>query len=199
MAIELFGTLTSPYVRRVRAVAHELSLPVSLVDVSTDDGQTQLREVHPLWRVPAARIDGHLVYDSRVIDDLLVRKHGDEGLAPIAADDLETRNILTVIDGALDSLINAFYLARDGVADTPYLGKQRDRAAAALAWLDARVDDVWVGPHRRFGLVDISLCTALGWMRFRDTYPIERHPGLMRCFEHHDARPCLAQTRPQGA
>jgi len=199
MTIELFGTLTSPYVRRVRAVAHELSRPIELVDTSTDDGQAKLRAVHPLWRVPAARVDGALVYDSSVITDVLARRYGGEALAPIAPDDLETLNVLTVIDGAVDSLINAFYLGRDEVTDASYVVKQRDRAAAAMAWLDARVDDVWVGPHRAFGLVEIALCTAMGWMRFRDTYPIERHPGLLRCFEQHDARPCLAQTRPPGS
>lgn len=199
MTIELFGTLTSPYVRRVRAVAHELSLEVSLIDVFTEAGQQELREVHPLWRVPAMRVDGTMVYDSRVINDVLVREHGAGKLAAIAPEDVEAANVLTVIDGAVDSLINVFYLGRDGVTDASYVVKQRERAAAALAWLDARVDDVWVGPHREFGLLEIALCTSLGWMRFRDTYPIDRHPGLMRCLQHHDARPCLAETRPPVA
>ena len=196
--MQLFGTVTSPYVRRVRAVAHALSQPVELVDVFTESGQAQLRAAHPLWKVPAARVDGQLVFDSRVLVDLLVRRHGGGVLAPIDPDDLETTNVLTVIDGVLDSLINVFYLNRDGVAatDGSYAAKQRDRAAAAMAWLDAQVDDVWITKHRRFGVPEIALCTAVGWMAFRDTYPVQRHEGLMRCFAAHDGQECLVQTRP---
>ena len=198
MTVQLLGTVTSPYVRRVRAVAHALSLPVDLVDTFTDEGQARLRAMHPLWKVPAAKVAGQVVYDSRVIVDLLVRQHGGEVLSPIEPTDVETLNVLTVIDGALDALINVFYLTRDGVAaaDGTYVAKQVDRAAAAMTWLEARVDDVWVSPHRRFGIPEIALCTAMGWMAFRDTYEIADHPALMRCFEKHDAVDCLARTRP---
>lgn len=198
MTVQLLGTVTSPYVRRVRAVAHALSLPVELIDTFTDAGQTKLRATHPLWKVPAAIVDGQVVYDSRVIVDLLVRRAGAEALAPIEPTDVETANVLTVIDGALDALINVFYLTKDGVAapDGSYVAKQKARAAVAMAWLDARVDDVWVTPHRTFGIPEIALCTTMGWMAFRETYPIADHPNLMRCFETHDAVPCLAQTRP---
>jgi hypothetical protein len=33
-------------------------------------------------------------------------------------------------------------------------------------------------------------------MKFRDTYPVDRHAGLARCLAHHDAHPCLVATRP---
>ena len=198
MTVQLLGTVTSPYVRRVRAVAHALSIPLELTDTFTDEGQAQLRALHPLWKVPAATVDGEAVYDSRVLVDLLVRRHGGDTMSPIAADDIETTNVLTVIDGALDALINVFYLTRDGVAspDGSYVAKQKARAASAMNWLEARVDDVWISKHRSFGIPEIALCTTLGWMAFRETYPIADHPALMRCFEAHDAVECLAQTRP---
>jgi glutathione S-transferase len=56
--IELFGTVTSPYVRRVRIVAHELGVSVARTDTADAPGQAALRAFNPLWKVPAARLDG---------------------------------------------------------------------------------------------------------------------------------------------
>jgi glutathione S-transferase len=196
--IQLFGTLTSPYVRRVRIVAHELGLACELIDTTTDAGQATLRERSPIWKVPAAAIDGSLVFDSHVITELLIASPGQAKLAPLAVDDLEARNTITVIDGALDALINCLYLARDGItgAQSAYVIKQHERAAAALAWLETRVHEGWATSRRELGLPEIALVTTLGWMRFRGMAPIERYPALLDCFERWDARDSFASTRP---
>jgi glutathione S-transferase len=193
--IRIYGTHTSPYVRRVRIVAHELGLAHELIDASTEAGLAALRALTPIWKMPVAELDGVAVFDSAAINEALLRTHGHGPLAVPDPGDLAQRNVITVIDGALDSLINCLYLGRDGVTaeQAPYLQKHRDRAASALTWLEPRID-----PANRFGLVEIALCTALGWMRFRNMYPIERHPTLLRCFERHSERPSLAATQPPG-
>ncbi len=198
-AIRLYGTVTSPYVRRVRAAAAELGLECELVNVFTEDGQAQMRAVNPLWKVPTAEVDGEVIFDSRVIVERLIAQHGDpDTLAPLDPADVATRNVITAIDGALDALINVFYLGKDGsgAEQSSYVAKQIERARATMTWLDARVDDAWLNPARRFGLAELALTTTMGWMRFRGTYPIDDHPALMRCFVRHDQRPSLATTRP---
>ena len=158
MTMRLFGTTTSPYVRRVRIVALELSVPFELVDVFTEEGQAAMRQVNPLWKVPTVEIDGQVIFDSRVIDEHLMRHHGPGPLASLEPDDVGARNVCSVIDGALDALINTFYLARDGVTgeQAAYVAKQHERAAASMAWLEARVDDVWLTRARAFGLPEIA-------------------------------------------
>lgn len=196
--MRLYGTFTSPYVRRVRVVALELGLPFEVVDTTTEEGQAAMRAVNPLWKVPTVELDGTPIMDSRNITEHLLRIHGPGPLAAMGPDDLEARNVYTVIDGVVDALINTFYLARDGVAgeQASYMKKQHERAAAGMAWLEQRVDDVWLTRERAFGLVEIALCTSVEWMRFRSTYPVQRHPALMRCVEHHAERPSLAKTQP---
>jgi glutathione S-transferase len=191
----VYGTTTSPYVRRVRVVAHELGLAHELVDTMTDEGQAELRERTPIWKVPAAEIDGELVFDSRVICDVLVARHGAGKLASVAS--VADRNLITVVDGALDSLINCFYLARDGVdtQSVAYLRKQRERATSALSWVEAQIGAGWGAPDR-FALPEIALATAAGWMRFRETYPIDQHPGLVARVERCEARESFVATRP---
>jgi glutathione S-transferase len=193
--LRIYGTHTSPYVRRVRIVAHELGLAHELIDASTETGLAALRAVTPIWKMPVAEIDGVPVFDSAVINETLLRMHGHGPLSVLAPSDLAQRNVITVIDGALDSLINCLYLGRDGITaeQASYLQKHRERATSAMTWLEQRVD-----AGDRFGLVEIALCTALGWMRFRNMYPIEGHPTLLRCFDQHSERPSLAATRPPG-
>jgi glutathione S-transferase len=196
--LRLYGTVTSPYVRRVRVVARELGLTYELIDTASEVGQATLRSVSPIWKVPAAELDGALLLDSAVINEALLRRHGPGPLAAYDPSEPATRNLLTVIDGALDALINGFYLGRDGVsgASSSYLRKQQDRAASAMAWLDARVDDRWLTPARAFGVAEIALCTTIAWMEFRNTYALDGHPALRRLYAHHRDRPSLIATAP---
>lgn len=198
IVLRIYGTQTSPYVRRVRIVADELELGHELVDTTSEAGLAALRALTPIWKVPVAELDGTVVLDSAVINEALMRAHGPGPLAPHDPSDLAVRNLISVIDGALDSLINCFYLARDGVTaeSASYLKKHQDRAASTMSWLDARIDDVWLTPAKAFGLAEIALCTTLAWMRFRNTYAIERHPALLRCLEQHSARPSMLATQP---
>lgn len=193
--LTVYGTTTSPYVRRVLVVARELDLAHELIDTMSDAGQALLRQRTPIWKVPAAELDGELCFDSRVICDVLVARHGAGKLASVES--IADRNLITVVDGALDSLINRFYLARDGVDvdSVAYLRKQRERAESALAWVEAQIQAGW-GEADRFGLPEIALATAVGWMRFRQTYPIERHPGVMACAERCEARASFVATAP---
>ena len=195
--LRVFGTLTSPYVRRVRVIALELGLDVDLVDTTTDSGQAELRARNPLWKVPTAELDGQLIFDSRVIGRRLIEAAGAEAaLALPAASDVDAENLITVIDGTLDALINCFYLGRDGVAPdgASYLRKHQERAAASMAWIDERI--AARSADAGFGLVEISLSTAAEWMRFRHTYAVERHPAIVDLVERCGARPSMVKTRP---
>lgn len=197
--IRLYGSYTSPYVRRVRIVAEELGLPYEQVDTVPAEGQAELRERSPIWKVPVAEIDGQLVLDSHVITELLLDRYGQGKLAPLAIDDLEARNAISIIDGALDALINAFYLEKEGVTfeQAPYLKKQRERAASALAWLDQHTHGLFVTSKKQLGLPEIALGTALGWIRFRNVCDVEQYQQLMRCFEALEQRKSFIHTAPR--
>ncbi len=198
MALELFGSLTSPYVRRVRIVASELGVETDFVDVTTTEGQAALRRCNPLWKVPTARLDGQELFDSAVIIRTLIERFGPGPLTPQASSNLDLINFVTVVDGALDSLINAFYLGKDGVTadEGGYVHKQGQRAAAAMTWVEQRMTGGrWDEPDS-FGLPEIALVTSVGWMRLRNAYPIDRHPRIVAACERHAERPSVAQSRP---
>lgn len=195
--MKLYGTTTSPFVRRLRVVAAEVGEPVDRIDTATDAGQAALREVTPIRKVPVAVVDGRTLFDSRIIIEWLVTTRGWGGLEP-PRDRWRESNIINAIDGALDSVIALFYLRRDGVAvdGTPYAQRQMDRADAIFTWLGTQL-----APDRRgfgpgLGLAEITLIAALDWMDFRKTYPTERAAAVEGVRAAWRERPSLAATRP---
>src|SRR5512132_2804482 len=106
--MKLYGTTTSPFVRRVRVAAAEVGEPIDRIDTAQDAGQAQLREVSPIRKVPVAVIDGRTLYDSRVIVEWLVTTRGWHGLAP-ARDHWHEQNLVNAVDAALDAVIQLFY------------------------------------------------------------------------------------------
>ena len=186
--------------RRVRAVALELGVEVALVDTFTEDGNAQLRALSPIWKVPAAKHGDVILYDSAVITQHLLRHHGPATMERWDEDDVATRNLVTVIDGALDALINVFYLAKDDVtpAQASYVAKQSARAESAMTWIEANLPESTLDADRPLGLPALALYTTADWMRFRGTYDVSRHPRVMRLMDALSARPSLRETAPPG-
>jgi len=193
----LYGSPTSPYVRRVRVVAHELSLSLDVVDTRTPEGDARLREVTPLWKIPVLQTEGGEDYlDSHSATEFLLRRFGPQPLRSFDASSTRDRNLITVIDGAIDALINVMYVGRDGVApeSSAYLLKQRQRAASAMAWLERACGDSGFG--RGFGLPEVALVTTAGWMSFRGTYSIDDHPRLAKLVAELGSRDSFRRTAP---
>jgi glutathione S-transferase len=205
--LRLLGTTTSPYVRRVRIVAAELGQPIELVDTSAPEGLAELTRTSPIWKVPVAVFGADVVFDSHAIVARLRREAAlradgsleDQPLRPFDPTDAQQQNLVLAIDGALDALIQWFYLRRNGVeATTPYLVRQQDRARACLTWLSSELPtraETGLGDDR-LDWIEVALATALAWMRFRSAYPVDDHPRLVAILDRLDARPSFVVSRP---
>lgn len=200
--MRLHGTLTSPYVRRVRVVGHELGLALELVDTTTPDGRSSLERLSPLRKVPVLEVGGVGVLDSHAIIDLLLAQHGHGGLRRLRpAAQVVEGNMIYAIDGALDSAIRMFYFRRDGVdfEPIPHMRNEHDRVGRTLAWLDAQVRGPWCTADDGFGVAELALVTTLEWFRLRAIVPLEPYPKLLALMAAHAERPSLVATRPPGA
>ncbi len=197
--MKLYGTTTSPYVRRARIVATELGVPFELVSTVGDEAEKALRELTPVWKKPIAEIDGEVICDSHVIIEHLLRRHGYGPLRTAGGVAwLREHNLITAIDGALDSGVQVFQLVREGVNpdSAPYLIKQRERVASIMAWLEKQVRGTWLTDEPRLGLAEIFLITTLEWMVFRKRYEIEKHPALEQFRAAHADRESVRSTYP---
>lgn len=202
----LYGSTTSPFVRRVRVVCYELQQPYTLIDTLQEQHQQEMRQLSPLWKVPVADFgQGLVVFDSRAIIDCLI-EHIHQGEAPTlrlivrepASAHFHESNLIQVIDGALDAAIHLFYMRREGVdtESVPYLVKQKARITSTLNWLEGQLVGTFLTPAPHFGLSELFLYCALEWMQFRDAYPIQNHPRLINFLSAHAARDSLKATIP---
>jgi glutathione S-transferase len=199
--MKLYGTTTSPFVRRVRIVAQEQGRSLQLLDVNQEQLQAEMRALSPIWKVPVAVMeDGRVIFDSRVI---IQEMCAERGWAPLRApattstDRVEEENLINLIDEATFALIRNFYLQRDGGSlDLPYAQKDAARAHAVLQHLETTA-------HRfqssSLGRAELVLCTSLDWMGFRNTYPTQSLPKLQAVCAAHRARPSFASTVPVAA
>ena len=189
--LQILGSRTSPFVRRVRVVATELGVPFSLTDTTTDAGLRRLTEISPIAKIPVALFGGEVVLDSHTIVDRLLAQHGYGPLRPPADPAAEVR-LGHVIDGALDAAINAFYLRKDGVipGSVAYVDKQERRVDNALDWLEGH----WRPAD--LGIPEIAAVTMLDWMHFRSVRDLDRWPTLAALRVAHQDRPSFADTRP---
>lgn len=195
--MKLYGTTTSPYVRRVRVVAAEIGEPIDRVDTATDEGQGSLRAISPIRKVPVAMIDDRPIYDSRAIIEYLTLTRGFGAIEP-PRDRWRELNLINAVDAALEAVMQLFQLRRDGIPidGTPFATRQLERADAVFAWLAGQL-----APDRRtfssgFGLAEIMVICALDWMDFRRAYPTERAHGLAGVRAAWGERPSLAESRP---
>jgi len=194
--MKLYGTTTSPFVRRVRVVAGEAGVDHTLINTATDDGQAALRAVSPIWKVPVAELGGRILFDSRAIIDWLTTVHGWGGMrAP--ADRWREANLVNAVDGALESGVQLFYLRRDGVdTDRLPLGRRQvERIAAVFDWLGGELGRDGFGDG--LGLAELSLIATLDWMDFREVYPTARHDAAFAPLRAAlRERPSLVATGP---
>ena len=155
--MKLYGTTTSPFVRRVRVVAAEVGEPVERIDTAPDAGQAQLREVSPIRKVPVAVIDGRTIYDSRVINEWLTTTRGFHGLAPAHDRWREEKATLSERNAPLGLLIPPGSVWTDIAADLPRfpviavtIPKYADGRASSIARL-LRERDNYQGEIRVMG------------------------------------------------
>jgi glutathione S-transferase len=197
--MKLYGTPTSPYTRKARILVRAAGLDVPLVDTRTEEGASALARVAPLGKVPVLELDEgaapRTLPDSDLIAAWLWSHHaGALGAAgfDLRPDAWADRELLMVVEGALDAAINRFYLVRDKLPDQGYITRQANRVTTTLAWLDACVP-VFARP---LGAAALSLGCALDWMVFRAVVDLARTPRLLGFREAWRASSVGADTEP---
>ncbi|HEX7440220.1 MAG TPA: glutathione S-transferase N-terminal domain-containing protein [Caldimonas sp.] len=202
--MKLIGSLTSPYVRKVRVVMAEkkLDYQFELEDVWAHDA---ILKSNPLGKVPCLVMEGgEAVFDSRVIVEYLDTRSPVSRLIPEASRErIEVRTWESLADGVLDAAI----LARleqtwdgrtDGQRSQAWIDRQLRKVDASLAAISTGLaEKPWcTGIH--MSLADIAVGCALGYLEFR--FPAiawrSEHANLARLADKLNARPSFVDTRP---
>ncbi|MBL0090693.1 MAG: glutathione S-transferase N-terminal domain-containing protein [Ideonella sp.] len=204
--MKLIGSLTSPYVRKVRIMMAEKKLDYQwlLEDVWGNDA---ILASNPLGKVPCLVMEGgEAVFDSRVIVEYV------DTLSPVGKlipgtgrERVEVRTWEALADGVCDALV----LARleqtwgpRGEARSPaWVDRQMSRVQAALQAMSQGLGDKPYCHGTHFSLADVATGCALGYLdfRFQDIDWRSDHPNLKRLADKLATRQSFIDTAPPTA
>jgi glutathione S-transferase len=204
--MKLIGSLTSPYVRKVRVLLLEKQLPFEFIVDSPWESSTHVPDFNPLGKVPALVTDeGETLFDSNILSEYVELLSTKSGAGPhllptdrLAA--LQVRQLVMLADGICDAGINIFLEGRRP-ADKQYadwVDRQQGKIARGLDALERRAGATpWLG-GTDMNLADIATGCMLLWLdlRLSDLDWRDGHPALTSLVEKLVARPSFQQTVP---
>ena len=202
--MKLIGSLTSPYVRKVRIVMAEkkLDYQFELEDVW---GSDNILASSPLGKVPCLVLEGgEAVFDSRVIVEYVDTRSPVSRLIPEGnRERTEVRTWEALADGVLDAAIlvrlEQTWAGRPAEQRSQaWIDRQFVKVQACLAAIATGLaDKPWcAGNH--LSLADIAVGCALGYLDFR--FPAiawrSQHANLAKLADKLNARASFIDTRP---
>lgn len=202
--MQLIGTLTSPFVRKVRIVAAEKFVEYELVVETPWDEATRVPEYNPLGKVPVwVQEDGKTLFDSRVIVEYLEHVSPVGHLLPKdARPRIAVKRWEAVADGICDAaaLIVAEHKRPSDKQDPDWIRRQMAKIEAGLKTLNDDLGQQNWCTGEFFCLADIAVGCALGYLEFRfpDIAWRRTHPNLSELFDRLMQRPAFKDTAPIG-
>ena len=205
--MKLLGSLTSPYVRKVRVVMAEKKLDFQFVaeDVwGTDD----ILKSNPLGKVPCLVMEGgEAIFDSRVIVEYLDTLSPVGKLIPTSGRErVEVRTWEALADGLLDASIlarlEATWSGRTAAQRSQvWIDRQMSRVGAALISMSQGLGDKPWCTGNHFTLADVAVGCALGYLDFRFAHIDWRapHPNLLKLHDKLSARQSFIDSAPPAA
>lgn len=200
--MKLIGSLTSPYVRKVRVVMAEKKLDYAF-ELQNPWGDDEILKSNPLGKVPCLVLEGgEAVFDSRVIVEYLDTRSPVSRLIPEGARQrTEVRTWEALADGVLDAAVAArVERTWSGRADEQrsqaWIDRQWVKIASALTAMSTGLaDKPWcTGIH--LSLADIAVGCALSYLDFRfpETAWRDGHANLVKLYDKLSARPSFVDT-----
>lgn len=204
--MKLIGSLTSPYVRKVRVVMAEKKLDyrLELEDVWANDA---ILASNPLGKVPCLVMEGgEAMFDSRVIVEYV------DTLSPVGRlipergrERAEVRTWEALADGLLDAAIavrleQTWSGRTDAQRCAAWVDRYMSRVRLALQAMDSGLGDrAWCAANsNHITLADVAVGCALGYLDFR--FPTlawrDEHANLARLAEKLLTRQSFIDTQP---
>lgn len=202
--MKLVGSLTSPYVRKVRVVMAEKKLDYELILENVWAPDTRIQQSNPLGKVPCLVMeDGGAMFDSRVIVEYL------DTLTPVCKlippngrERAEVKCWEALADGVLDAAILVRLertLRPEAQQSAEWAERQMSKVHAGLKAMAAGLKDTPYCCGTHYTLADVAVGCALGWMSFRFPEIDWRgdYPNLGKLFDKLSERQSFKDSVPQ--
>ena len=204
--MKLIGSLTSPYVRKVRIVFLEKKLDVDLELDNVWSADTKIASSNPLGKVPCLiPDDGEAIYDSRVIAEYA------DALSPVSKlipTDNRERAAVKTWEALADGIMDAGILARlertwrpANEQSSAWVDRQNGKINKALEQMSEKLgENAWCHGNQ-MTLADVAVGCAVGYLLFR--FPEikwqAQYPNLDRLYQKLLQRASFVETEPPAA
>ena len=191
--MQLYGSLTSPYVRRLRVFAIEENIQFEFLNLNifADQDRETLVKLNPTRKIPML-VDGQqVVFDSNVIFRYLCQK------LDLSVLSWQQENTLTLINSANDSLVELLICQRSGFdtsEDKLFFNLQNERVQGVLVELNKAVEH---SEFDNYNYLAVSLYCLIDWIIFRNLTDLSQFSALLNFHKQHAQRQSNLVTAPQ--
>ena len=201
--MKLVGSLTSPFVRKIRVILAERSIKHDFLEESAWTATTTVPRYNPLNKVPALELDnGESIYDSAVISEYLDAISGNAFIPGDAQARARVRRGEALGDGLAEAGISAFLERKREASrqDPAWTARQLDKVNASIAAVGRELGDKPYIGGDKMNLADIACACGLFWAEFRmpELGWRQSDARLKAWAERMELRPSFSATRPPG-
>ena len=202
--MQLVGSITSPFSRKVRICFIEKEIPYDLLIEDGWDIHTKLHQINPLGKIPCLILpNGHPIFDSSVIADYI---DGMSEITPLFPKLNLDKALVKTFEALADGLLDAAILARRERISRPlaeqseaWIERQISKVQASLQYLSNSLGASEYCYLNQFTIADIAIGCALDWLDFRlpeITWRTE-YPNLDVYLSRLSLRPSFLLTDPR--
>lgn len=200
--MKLYGSLTSPYVRKIRMLIAEKAIECEFAVADPMAPDTPILAHNPLGLVPTlVRDDGSALFDSPVIAEYLDSLEAPALIPASGEPRWQVLRLAALADGILDQTVaRTMELRRPEQQRSAEVNRRReDKIARALDFAESITPPGYLAGGR-LTLADIALAAALGYIDFRYPHDWRRaRPRLAVWHAGFAARPGYVDTLPPTA
>lgn len=189
--MKLYGSQTSPYVRRLRLLLANTTHQFINLNIFTAEGRQTLAALNPTLRIPMLEDAGQIIFDSGVIYRYLAPKLA---IAPL---NWYQENQLTVINAVGDSLVMLMQCSRSGFNtsdDKLFFNLQRERIATSLFVLEQQAAN---NEFAKWDYVAMALYSIVDWAIFRELLEFDDYPALLAFVEQNKSQQLVKESDPR--
>ncbi|MFU2511148.1 glutathione S-transferase family protein [Pseudoalteromonas sp. ASV78] len=192
--MQLLGSTTSPFVRRIRiwALLNHCELEFINLDIFAAHDRQLMIKNNPARKVPVLICKQHTLADSNNIIRFLLELYNHPRLS------WQQEHLLSTINGCNDSLVELLLCQRSGfdtTQDKLFFNLQNERIAETLSYLNSHLADA---EFKSCEYLCISLYCLLDWICFRELTDLTAHTELMEFYHSFAQQQAVQQTDPRN-
>ena len=200
--MKLYGSPTSPYVRKARVLIHEKNMEVEFVAEDPWTADSPIIARNPLSKVPVLEIgpDSYM-FESTLVSHYLDHSDGKSLTPRDPAGYWQSQWWQSLGQGILDAgIARILEIRRPEDKQMPEkIAREEQRIARAIDLAEKTLKEGSEFLGSRFGLADIAMGVALQYTDFRHPHDWRsRAPKLTQWLEGVTARPSFVETLPPG-